>query len=86
LIGTRQLKAILGAVSPSGFDRLPALAGLAKALAERTGDEYLAGIWKKGLIEGLLWYGEDDLLLTPTYRAPSWSWASVDGFYQLHSL
>ena len=61
-------------------DRLPALAGLAKALAERTGDEYLAGIWKQGLIEGLLWYGEDDLLLTPTYRAPSWSWASVDGF------
>jgi hypothetical protein len=63
-------------------DRLPALAGLAKALAERSGDEYFAGVWKKGLIEGLLWCraGEDHLLTRPAYRAPSWSWASVDGF------
>jgi hypothetical protein len=62
-------------------DRLPALSGLAKAVGEVTGDEYLAGVWKKGLIEGLLWrrVQEDQYLTKPEYRAPSWSWASVDG-------
>lgn len=62
-------------------DRLPALAGLAKAVFEASNDEYLAGIWKKGLIEGLLWCRaqEDHLLTNEDYRAPSWSWASVDG-------
>lgn len=62
-------------------DRLPALSGMARAISEVTGDEYLAGIWKKGLIEGLLWCkAQNDLLLTqPEYRAPSWSWASLDG-------
>jgi hypothetical protein len=63
-------------------DRLPALSGLAKAISEVTGDEYLAGIWKKGLIEGLLWCRaeKDHSLTEPEYRAPSWSWVSVDGF------
>jgi hypothetical protein len=62
------------------IDRLPALAGLAKAVSEVTGDKYLAGIWLKGLIEGLLWCrAEDEDLTKPDYRAPSWSWASVDG-------
>ena len=61
-------------------DRLPALAGLAKAVSEATGDEYLAGIWQRGFIEGLLWCKSQDKVLTKLdYRAPSWSWASVDG-------
>ena len=61
-------------------DRLPALAGLAKAVYEKAGDAYLAGIWQRGLIEGLLWCRAQDHVLTkPDYRAPSWSWASLDG-------
>ena len=62
-------------------DRLPALAGLAFVVSPDHKD-YMAGIWKKGLIEGLLWCRADQErpLSTPAeYRAPSWSWASVEG-------
>ncbi|KAL7945483.1 heterokaryon incompatibility domain-containing protein [Trichoderma barbatum] len=65
-----------------GSDKLPALSATARILAENLGDGYLAGIWRSTLMEGLLWYvraplsrprprGED-------WRAPSWSWASID--------
>ena len=36
-------------------DKLPALAGLAAAFAEKTKDVYLNGLWMHGLPEGLLW-------------------------------
>lgn len=64
-------------------DRLPALAGLAAALETAHSGQYLAGIWQESLIEGLLWCSaekEHPLSTPPAYRAPSWSWASVDGF------
>lgn len=63
-------------------DRLPALAGLAKATAEASKDEYLAGLWKSALIEGLTWCGSqgaETLSHPEEYIAPSWSWASVVG-------
>ncbi len=63
-------------------DRLPALSGLAKATARESGDEYLAGLWKSGLIEGLAWCGSQgaETLQEPgAYIAPSWSWASIAG-------
>ncbi|KAK4156994.1 a97f8ef6-a9b0-4f8b-8fdf-2c72f37eda9e [Chaetomidium leptoderma] len=67
-------------------DRLPALSGLAQAVARDTGAEYLAGSWKSGLLEGLLWCraqpGGHGLTATPEYVAPSWSWASVVGAVQ----
>lgn len=62
-------------------DKLPALSGLAKAMRrDDMKDEYLAGLWKSSLMYDLLW----KLYSSPahkseTYRAPSWSWASVDG-------
>lgn len=59
-------------------DKLPAISGLARLLAERLNDEYVAGLWRKSLIEGLLWQGLE-VHRVPKYRAPSWSWASVDG-------
>lgn len=81
-------------------DKLPALAGLARSMAERTGDFYQAGLWKSMLPDLLFWKvavnepthmckdpGHDRLLpppwksevvVPPAYRAPSWSWASVD--------
>lgn len=37
-------------------DRLPALSGLAALFQQVTGDEYCAGLWKSGLLRGLLWY------------------------------
>ncbi|AEO65242.1 uncharacterized protein THITE_35556 [Thermothielavioides terrestris NRRL 8126] len=63
-------------------DRLPALSGLAQAVVRESGGEYLAGLWKSGLIEGLLWHKAQpgrDITPTPEYVAPSWSWASVIG-------
>lgn len=75
-------------------DKLPAIAGVAQAVQTRSGDQYLAGLWKENLLNDLLWaYGDPaaDLgaimrgnvrgvrKLPSRYRAPSWSWAAVDG-------
>ena len=67
-------------------DRLPALSGLAKEIQLETGDEYLAGLWKRDLRYDLLWKvevlfsDEDTEWKRPDkYRAPSWSWASIEG-------
>ncbi|KAE8378037.1 heterokaryon incompatibility protein-domain-containing protein [Aspergillus bertholletiae] len=62
-------------------DRFPALSGVADAVAQTSRDKYLAGIWRQGLVEGLLWCalnGQESLKPT-SYRAPSWSWASAEG-------
>jgi hypothetical protein len=62
-------------------DRLPALSGMAKVFPMRLKDEYLAGLWKRDLGHGLIWTAQtlDSYRRTETYRAPSWSWASVEG-------
>lgn len=62
-------------------DKLPALAGLAEKLSGSMGSEYLAGLWKNDLIEGLLWQSlgqADQTKELGQYRAPSWSWAALD--------
>jgi hypothetical protein len=66
-------------------DKMIALAGLAGEMRERTGDVYLAGIWKKDLRSQLCWATDFDVrwranrTRVPIYLAPTWSWASVDG-------
>ncbi|KAK0721093.1 heterokaryon incompatibility protein-domain-containing protein [Lasiosphaeris hirsuta] len=68
-------------------DKLVALAGLSEAWKSMVHDEYLAGLWRSDLTRGLLWQADrglraDSGLATsrPSYhRAPSWSWASLDG-------
>lgn len=59
-------------------DKLPALAGTANEMGRSRKDEYLAGLWRKTLIEELCWYCVSRVQKPPVYRAPSWSWASVD--------
>ena len=64
-------------------DKLVAISGIAKLFqASLPGDVYLAGLWKNDLAYGLLWrsatYQPSALVRVPD-RAPSWSWASVDG-------
>ncbi|KAH7360820.1 heterokaryon incompatibility protein-domain-containing protein [Rhexocercosporidium sp. MPI-PUGE-AT-0058] len=64
-------------------DKLPALSGIAAEFRRLLGenDEYLAGLWKSTLPFSLLWHqlsaSQSEVL--GVYRAPSWSWASVDG-------
>jgi len=74
-------------------DKLPALSGLARGFAQYAGDRYVAGLWERDFGFGLLWKGvgkrcvhdEFNQYYGPKYtrprqwRAPSWSWASLDG-------
>jgi hypothetical protein len=63
-------------------DKLPAVASIARALAKQASMTYMAGLWKEDFLSGLFWFrNKDTEALTPPqqYRAPSWSWASVDG-------
>ncbi|KAK4183448.1 HET-domain-containing protein [Podospora australis] len=64
-------------------DKLPAVGGVAEQFARVTGDEYYAGLWKKSLLFDLLWEIEGSVtepkVRPENYRAPSWSWASMNG-------
>ncbi|KAK4072777.1 uncharacterized protein Triagg1_5822 [Trichoderma aggressivum f. europaeum] len=67
-------------------DRLAAVSSYAKLIANKSGDVYLAGLWKENLQRGLLWKIHRRSRWTfrrlkwflkhpPQYIAPSWSWA-----------
>ncbi|RMX85984.1 hypothetical protein D0869_03412 [Hortaea werneckii] len=61
-------------------DKLPALSGIARHVHSQKGGQYLAGLWRDERIEAQLCWRVDEPRLRPTmWRAPSWSWASVDG-------
>jgi hypothetical protein len=75
-------------------DKLIAISGIAKSFADVTGQTYVAGMWRESLEHALIWRNPDraacevngTLLSQPTtWRAPSWSWASVDGPVQVWS-
>jgi hypothetical protein len=76
-------------------DKLSALAGLARVIADRTRDRYYAGLWATHFYEDLFWrvYVQEETFddgvplkgkvtgeasRPAEYRAPSWSWASID--------
>lgn len=67
-------------------DKVIALSGIAKRMRELFQDEYVAGMWRRCLESQLLWSVDDvgqvgglPSTRSFTYRAPSWSWLSVDG-------
>ncbi|KAK7915219.1 hypothetical protein PG985_012922 [Apiospora marii] len=67
-------------------DKFPALAGIERAAADVTGDEYLAGLWKRDIEFHLCWSathpaGERKRLGShgPNCLASNWSWAAVEG-------
>ncbi|TFB07276.1 hypothetical protein CCMA1212_000469 [Trichoderma ghanense] len=75
-------------------DRLPAVSSYAKLIASKSGDTYLAGLWKNNLHRGLLWKTQRrdretfvklmQRLARPSESiAPSWSWASRRGALNL---
>ena len=64
-------------------DKLVAISGVAKRLGLPK-DEYRAGLWKPGLAKQLQWVvatkaSRPQGCRGSEYRAPSWSWASIDG-------
>lgn len=60
-------------------DKLPAISGLARQVQRLTSADYIAGIWLQDLKRSLNWKLQDDVTTCPpTYRAPSFSWASID--------
>ena len=71
-------------------DKLIAIQGLANIYKSLHDDNYLAGLWRKQLPSGLMWTTRNGLQANgeptcrpQTYRAPSWSWASVEGTIEL---
>jgi hypothetical protein len=67
-------------------DKLPAISGLAHIIQAETGDEYVAGMWRKGLEMQLCWSTSNGRKRrkTTSYIAPTWSWASLDAV--IHSM
>lgn len=67
-------------------DRLPALSGIAKEMGKHFGFDgnsgvtYLAGLWSRCFAQQLTWtLGFSEPASRVIGRAPSWSWASLDG-------
>ncbi|KAL8853687.1 MAG: hypothetical protein Q9221_001498 [Calogaya cf. arnoldii] len=64
-------------------DRLIAISAIAREIKPMLQCPYLAGHWEKDLVTQLCWSINPDRFYRAyrptTYRAPSWSWASVEG-------
>ncbi|OHE93332.1 heterokaryon incompatibility protein [Colletotrichum orchidophilum] len=76
-------------------DIFAAIASIAKLAQDVLKSRYLAGIWEEDLVRGLLWKPRNQVHAffndsvtrpkptpfapAPVIRAPSWSWASVEG-------
>jgi hypothetical protein len=65
-------------------DRLPALSGIAQKFRDSWNDNYMFGVWERQLLPSLAWRRSTKLdqpyfARLQEYRAPSWSWASIDG-------
>lgn len=72
-------------------DKLVALAAIASDIGLGTGDTYLAGLWKRDLVRGLLWesigHGIPNIYSSKNVNGiPSWSWASVDSPVRQYSV
>tara|TARA_R110002003_G_scaffold206_1_gene15740 strand:+ start:1482 stop:2342 length:861 start_codon:yes stop_codon:yes gene_type:complete len=66
-----------------GSDRLPALSGIASRFATKLGDEYIAGMWRRDLVFGLIFKVADPgsafrSMNPSSIPGPSWSWYSCD--------
>ncbi|KAI4217673.1 MAG: hypothetical protein LQ351_000269 [Letrouitia transgressa] len=76
-------RAILNEYSMSALtrpeDKLVAISGIVRIIQQATGMSYWAGIWDHDLTRQLLWAANGNNVRPQQYRAPSWSWASLDG-------
>ncbi|KAJ1333199.1 HET domain-containing protein [Microdochium nivale] len=73
-------------------DKLIAISGLAKdmkatlsTVKPRGTHRYLAGLWEENFLQTLDWFVKEPASRVSKYRAPSWSWACVDGSIHMSS-
>ena len=64
-------------------DKLVAVSAVAKVMRSILADDYVAGMWRQVLEFNLLWHMvplyANNASRPDKYRAPSWSWAAVEG-------
>ena len=67
-------------------DKMAAVSAIATHLSELIpdGGKYLAGLWEHSLVGQLCWSTAESATRAKAYRAPSWSWVSVDGDVSPH--
>ncbi|KAF2812942.1 HET-domain-containing protein [Mytilinidion resinicola] len=69
------------------MDVFPALAGVASLMKQRLGEAFCAGSWRSTLHLELLWVAFDAPHTSPAqWRAPSWSWAALNGEVEYYSF
>ncbi|KAI0829182.1 heterokaryon incompatibility protein-domain-containing protein [Trametes gibbosa] len=62
-------------------DKLVACAAIAQGFHRVLDSDYVVGLWRHSLLVDLLWYTDWERRPRPAvFRAPSWSWAAVDGW------
>lgn len=73
-------------------DKLIALHGLVGEIERASGYTYLSGLWGEHLVTDLLWFAaegpgvrllDSGATQLPAKRAPTWSWASINGVVML---
>lgn len=67
-------------------DNLPAISGLVKEMGKHLQDNYTAGLWRKNILEDILWYTPGGAERAKVYTAPSWSWASLKLGFVMHNV
>jgi hypothetical protein len=60
-------------------DKLATIAGIAQAFRTTAKADYLAGLWNSDLLRQLYWVVRSGNCARLPYRAPPWSWVSVEG-------
>lgn len=65
-------------------DKLPALSGVTRFVYNKTGDRYLAGMWKANFEAQMCWQTPTPRKRPPSWRSPTWSWTSLDGELGYH--
>ncbi|KAI0908559.1 hypothetical protein F4823DRAFT_598570 [Ustulina deusta] len=61
-----------------GRNKLVAISALAEVFRMICQGDYIAGIWRESLMDGLRWRRSGSGKKSSSYRCPSWSWASQD--------
>jgi hypothetical protein len=59
-------------------DKLTAISGIARAFFRHFRCQYVSGLWLDDIIFGLSWRRRGSAVRPSAYRAPSFSWASLD--------